>query len=248
MPGVNNLQFITPDWQAPAHIKALCTTRRGGISEDAYNGLNLADHVGDHPEHVMQNRALLCLSLRLPQQPLWLQQTHSITAIDLDHTDLRQGDAAFTSTAATVAVVLTADCLPVLFCNSDGSEVAAAHAGWRGLLNGILEQTVQNMRSNPSDLMVWLGPAIGPHHFEVGEEVRSTFVKQSEDTSVCFKATREGHFLADLYAIARLRLNRLGISLISGGEFCTYSDLESFYSYRRDGATGRQASLIYINK
>jgi hypothetical protein len=248
MPDVNNLKLITPDWQAPAHVKALSTTRHGGISADAYIGLNLADHVGDHPEHVLQNRALLCESLQLPQQPQWLHQTHSIRAIDLDHSGAREGDAAFTSMAGTVAVVLTADCLPVLFCNSDGSEVAAAHAGWRGLLNGVLEQTVQNMRSTPVDLMAWMGPAIGPHHFEVGDEVRAGFVQQSKDTSAFFKPTREGHFLADLYAIARLRLNKLGISLISGGDCCTWSDADSFYSYRRDRDTGRQASLIYINK
>lgn len=243
-----DLQVIVPDWELPAHIRALCTTRHGGVSVDGFSALNLADHVGDNPEHVRQNRARLVQSLILPGQPQWLQQTHSIRAIDLDRDDSRNGDAAYTSSAGTIAVVLTADCLPVLFCNTDGSEVAAAHAGWRGLLNGVLEQTVGHMSSAPDDLLVWLGPAIGPKQFEVGEEVREAFKQHSADNTAFFTATQPGHYLADLYAIARLRLNKLGIRHISGGEYCTYSDSDAFFSYRRERNTGRQASLIYINK
>lgn len=244
----NDLHVIHPDWEAPAHISALCTTRNGGVSTEGFSSLNLADHVGDDLDLVTQNRTRLINKLELPQQPQWLQQTHSIRVIDLDHSESRQGDAAVSSTPGTIAVVLTADCLPVLITNRAGSEIAAAHAGWRGLLGGVLEQTVFQLNSNSEDLLVWLGPAIGPGQFEVGEEVRQAFIQYFADNEPFFSLTRPGHYLADLYAIARYRLNKLGISHISGGNLCTYSDTESFFSYRRDRETGRQASLIYINK
>lgn len=242
------LDIIVPDWPAPAHIRALCTTRGGGVSRGGFASLNLADHVGDVPEHVSENRLRLRQNLHLTSQPQWLHQTHGIEVIDLDRSHSREGDAAVTSTADMIAVVLTADCLPVLMCNTEGSEVAAAHAGWRGLLNGVLEQTVLQMHSSAVDLLVWLGPAIGPQQFEVGEEVRQAFMQHSTDNAPFFAPTHPGHYLADLYAIARLRLNKLGINHIYGGEFCTYSDTQSFYSFRRDRNCGRQASLIYINK
>lgn len=245
---MNELNLIYPEWDVPAHITAFCSTRDGGVSSGGYSSLNLADHVGDNPVHVKTNRARLVGSLRLPQQPQWLQQTHSIRVIDLDKVSSRDGDAAITSTAGTVAVVLTADCLPVLFCNADGSEVAAAHAGWRGLLNGVLEQTVAQMNATPGDLQAWLGPAIGAQHFEVGEEVRQAFVEHTPSNNAYFAPNRRGHYLADLYAIARKRLNKVGISHISGGSLCTYQDSGAFFSYRRDRETGRQASMIYINK
>jgi len=242
------LDIIVPDWPAPPHIRALCTSRSGGVSRGGFASLNLADHVGDVSEHVTENRLRLRQNLHLTGQPQWLHQTHGIEVIDLDRSRSREGDAAVTSTPNLIAVVLTADCLPVLVCNAEGSEVAAAHAGWRGLLNGVLEQTVLQMHSSAVDLLVWLGPAIGPQQFEVGEEVRQAFMQYSADNAPFFAPTRPGHYLADLYAIARLRLNKLGINHIYGGEFCTYSDSAAFFSYRRDRNCGRQASLIYINK
>nr|MDJ0833486.1 peptidoglycan editing factor PgeF [Gammaproteobacteria bacterium] len=207
---------------------------------------NLAAHVDDDPDLVAQNRQQLVTSLELPAEPQWLEQIHSTTVIDLDRTQTRQGDAAITARPATIAAVLTADCLPVLLCNRDGSEVGAAHAGWRGLVGGVVEQSVSAMRSEPAQLMAWLGPAIGPHNFEVGSEVREAFVRQHASAEACFQVNRPGHYLADLYALARLRLELLGIRQISGGEYCTYQDQQRFFSYRRDRHTGRQASLIYI--
>lgn len=245
---MDELNVIIPQWDAPDHVTALCTTRGGGVSEGGYAALNLASHVGDNPIAINQNRRRLLHAIGLPGEPQWLQQTHSIRVIDLDTGTNRDGDAALTRTPDTIATVLTADCLPVLFCNKSGSEVAAAHAGWRGLLNGVLEQTVNAMQSAAIDLMAWLGPAIGPEHFEVGEEVREAFLQHDPQNEAFFSSTRPGHYLADLYAVARLRLNKIGINLISGGEFCTYRDDQFFYSYRRAKQTGRQASLIYINK
>jgi YfiH family protein len=239
-------ELIFPDWSAPASVVACCTTRLGGVSNNGYHSLNLASHVGDEPSRVLRNRDILCQSLQLPGEPQWLEQIHSTRVIHLDREQARDGDAAVTATAGKVSVVLTADCLPVLFCNRDGSEVAAAHAGWRGLVNGVLEQTVQAMQSAPADIMAWLGPAIGPQHFEVGAEVRQAFVDHTIAASNCFVENRPDHFLADLYQLARQRLNNAGIELISGGGYCTYSEDKRFYSYRREKQTGRQASLIYI--
>ena len=237
-----------PDWKVPAHVVAWCTTRTGGVSEGAYAGLNLADHVGDMAGRVERNRQWLRQAAALPAEPEWLKQTHSTRAIDLDHDRSRDGDAAFTATPGVVAVVMTADCLPVLLCNGQGSEVGAAHAGWRGLLDGVLENTVAGMRSAAAELHAWLGPAIGPGHFEVGQEVLDAFAGSTPGSEAHFRANRPGHYLADLYAIARLRLNNAGITHISGGQHCTYRERDRFFSYRRDRQTGRQASLIYIKK
>ena len=241
-----DLELIYPDWDAPEQIQALCTTRYGGVSDGLYTSLNLASHVEDEPAHVSQNRQRLVRQLELPAEPQWLEQTHSTTVVDLDHENQRLGDAAISSTPGSIAVVLTADCLPVLLCNRTGDEVAAAHAGWRGLVNGVIEQTVNAMRSEPGQLMAWLGPAIGPQSFEVGTEVREAFVQRHTQADACFRENRPGHYLADLYALARLRLELLGISEISGGDYCTFEDSQRFFSYRRDRQTGRQASLIYI--
>ena len=242
----HNLELIRPDWNAPAAIEALCTTRSGGVSSGAYASLNLALHVGDDPAHVHENRRLLAGAEQLPSEPQWLQQTHSTKVINLDREEPREGDAAISSTPGSIAVVLTADCLPLLLCSRDADEVAAAHAGWRGLVNGVLERTVAAMRSEPDRLIAWLGPAIGAQSFEVGAEVREAFVQRHAQSEACFSATRPGHYLADLYGLARVRLELLGILDISGGEYCTYEDQRRFYSYRRDKQTGRQASLIYI--
>ncbi|MCK4707315.1 MAG: peptidoglycan editing factor PgeF [Gammaproteobacteria bacterium] len=243
-----DLVCIFPDWPAPESIIACCTTRSGGVSQDGFASLNLATHVEDNVQHVAINRQRLVQALKLPSQPSWLNQTHSVNVIELDADDSTEGDAAITSVADKVAVVLTADCLPVLFCNRQGSEVAAAHAGWRGLLNGVLEQTVLQMKSEATDVMAWLGPAIGPLQFEVGAEVREEFINKDPELHSCFSQNRAHHYLADLYSIARLRLKKLGLSSINGGEFCTFSQADKFFSYRREKITGRQASLIYIKK
>lgn len=242
------LELIIPDWNVPKHVQAVSTTRKEGVSRQGFASLNLACHVNDNPVHVEHNRHLLKQRLELPVEPEWLRQTHSTTVIDLDHDESRDGDAAITTTLGKIAVVLTADCMPVLFCNSQGSEVAAAHAGWRGLLKGVLEQTVLQMNSTPEEILAWMGPAIGPQHFEVGEEVRELFIQHTPDNAHFFSLSRPGHYLADLYSIARLRLNKLGIKQVSGGGRCTYSESSTFFSYRREKVTGRQASLIYINK
>ncbi len=244
----STLNLVQPDWPAPQTVFACCTTRTGGVSEQVFSSLNLATHVDDNLQHVMTNRQRLYSALKLPAEPQWLNQTHSIRVIDLDKDSTREGDAAITATMGKVAVVLTADCLPVLFCNRQGSEVAASHAGWKGLLNGVLEQTVSTMKSAPHDLMAWMGPAIGANRFEVGMEVRDVFLQLDGQLESCFKASRPGHFLADLYAIARIRLKNQGITSIYGGEYCTFTQNELFFSYRREKMTGRQASLIYIKK
>ena len=247
MPLSNN-GLIIPDWDAPEHITAVCSTRHGGDSTGPFSSLNLATHVEDDPELVRRNRQHFKQRLGLPHQPQWLEQTHSTRVIDLDKDSSRDGDAAHTRKARRVAVVMTADCLPVLFTDAAGSEVAAAHAGWRGLLNGVLEQTVACMQSDPAAIMAWLGPAIGPRQFEVGAEVREQFVQQMAAAEACFEQNRGGHYLADLYALARLRLTKSGLTSISGGSYCTFTQAELFFSYRREKVTGRQASLIYINK
>ena len=242
------IPIILPQWPAPANVCAVQTTRSGGFSSPPYAELNLAQHVGDQPEAVRRNRALLHTYLQLEQEPCWLEQTHSTRVVNLDQDTNRDADAALTAMPGKVAAVMTADCLPVLLCATDGSEVAAAHAGWRGLANGILEQTVTTMCTPVHRIIVWLGPAIGPTHFEVGEEVQTAFVQDLAASASAFTPTRPGHYLANLYRLARLRLNRLGIDTIYGGNHCTYSDSSRFFSYRRDKICGRQASLIYIKE
>ena len=242
----SGLECVFADWPAPESVFACCSTRAGGVSLHGFGSLNLATHVGDDGAHVILNRQRLVDVLKLPSQPQWLNQTHSINVIDLDTDDSREGDAAMTRVKGKVAVVLTADCLPVLFCNRQGTEVAAAHAGWRGLLNGVLEKTVQKMKSPAGDIMAWMGPAIGPLQFEVGEEVREAFINNDSESRSYFKQNRASHYLADLYSISRLRLKKLGLLSVYGGEFCTFTQGEHFFSYRKEQKSGRQASLIYI--
>ena len=244
---MNPVDLIVPDWAVSDSIVACCTTRNGGVSQDGYTSLNLADHVADDPFRVVQNRALLRQALNLPSEPEWLNQTHSVDVAHLDRSNTRDADAAITVQPGKVVVVMTADCLPVLFCNQAGTEVGAAHAGWRGLLNGVLEKTVEAMSSNASQIHAWLGPAIGPDHFEVGPEVYRAFTEQDPAMSAYFiPSNKDGHYLADLYSIARARLKKIGLVHISGGEHCTFGDAERFFSFRREKVTGRQASLIYI--
>jgi len=239
--------LIRPDWPAPGNVNALVTTRLGGVSPAPYNSLNLGDHVGDLPENIAANRRLLINTADLPDTPLWLRQTHSTKVINSQHwqTDM-EADAIISSEINRVCAVMTADCLPVLLCDKQGRQVAAIHAGWRGLCDGIIEKTVAQFGGAPEDLLVWLGPAIGPAQFEVGAEVRDAFIAHSADAAAAFQEGKLGHYLADIYQLARQRLKANGIRQIYGGDFCTVSQPEEFFSYRRDGVTGRMASLIWL--
>lgn len=239
-------EVVAAEWPAPAAVRALTTTRLGGYSSGAWAGFNLATHVDDDPAAVAANRALLQQAYALPAEPCWLEQVHGTAVCTAGESDDNCADAAFARGPGSVCAVLTADCLPLLLCDRAGREVAAVHAGWRGLLAGVIEQAVGRFRAPRDSVLVWMGPAIGPRVFEVGDEVRAAFVAEDVDCAGCFTATRSGHWLADLYALARHRLRRLGIESIYGGELCTFSDAERFYSYRRDGATGRMASLIWL--
>ena len=253
------MSFINPQWPAPSSIHVLVSTRAGGVSKHPYDSLNLGDHVGDQIEDVLANRAIFAKAL--PSKPLWLKQTHS-TVVSTPETrkampgDEIDADASVTNIANEVLVIMTADCLPALFTNSKGTVVGAAHAGWRGLCAGVLENTVAEMlrlskESSASDLLVWLGPSIGPASFEVGEDV----VKAFRDSELPFSehafqpiTDKSGKFLADIYRLASDRLQACGVTSIFGGQYCTVRDSEQFFSYRRDGQTGRFASAIWITK
>lgn len=240
------LDFIIPDWPAPAAVRAVTTTRTGGVSLPPYDSLNLGDHVGDDPLAVSTNRRYLYESLDLPAEPRWLKQVHGTCSVDVaGNVSDCEADAAYAHQKGVVCAVLTADCLPVLLCDRDARAVAAIHAGWRGLLNGVIEQTIADMAAE-AELIAWLGPAIGLEAFEVGDEVREAFVSKEAEAAAAFSVSPAGRWLADIYALARLRLQRCGVTSISGGEYCTFSDAERFYSYRRDGQTGRIASLIWL--
>lgn len=239
------MNWIQPDWPLPAQVHAATTLRSGGVSVGGYASLNPADHVNDDPEHVLANRRIIKEMLTLPAEPVWLQQVHGIEVVKADQVrTLPAADASFTDQAGTVCAVLTADCLPVLFCGDSGAVLAAAHAGWRGLQAGVVEQTLLAMRCR--EMSVWLGPAIGPDNFEVGDEVREAFVCHHAAATQAFKGNGPGKWLADIYQLARLQLAELGVDRIYGGGYCTVADARRFYSYRRDGAaTGRMASLIW---
>lgn len=243
----NNSGWIMPGWPAPAIVRAGTTSRHGGVSLPPYESLNLGDHVGDRPEAVRENRRRLCEQQQLPSEPVWLKQIHGVAVVDAATVQgAPEADASFTSRANVVCAVMTADCLPLLLCNKQGTVVAAAHAGWRGLLDGVIEATVLRMNVKGDDLLVWLGPAIGPTAFEVGDEVRDAFIAHDAAATMAFKPSPQGRWLADIYQLARQRLVRLGVTAVYGGHCCTYSDAERFYSYRRNGVTGRMASLIWI--
>jgi YfiH family protein len=239
---------IAVDWPAPSNVKAYSTTRQGGHSAPPYDGFNLALHVGDDPQTVAQNRRLLQEDLCLPQAPVWLEQVHSNQVIELNQVNQTPtADASFTTRAGVVCAVLTADCLPVLFCDVEGGCVAAAHAGWRGLANGILENTVACLPVENSQILVWLGAAISRSAFEVGDEVYQRFIADNPATACAFMPHGQGHWLADLYQLARIRLQAIGVGKVVGGAYCTYSQTDLFYSYRRTPRTGRIASLIYLS-
>ncbi len=237
--------WIEPDWPAPARVRALITTRAGGVSRGAYAGLNLGLGSGDDAGDVARNRA--SLAHWLPAEPLWLRQVHGTTVARADTAEgTPEADAALARAPGRVCAVLTADCLPLLLCDAAGTTVAAVHAGWRGLCSGVIEQALLAIDRPPPSLLAYLGPAIGPAAFEVGAEVRAAFVAADAQAEAAFAPGRPGKFYADLYALARQRLVRGGVTQVYGGGYCTYNERERFYSYRRDGVTGRMASLIWI--
>lgn len=240
-------KLILPDWPAPARVKACSTTRHGGISEFPYDSLNLGTHVGDAAASVAANRQYLVEQAELPQMPVWLEQVHGTRVLHLDGKTVSdvQADAVYSRVAGQVCAVMTADCLPVLFCSSAGDEVAAAHAGWRGLCAGVLEQTLAQFNAGPRSIMAWLGPAIGPQQFEVGEDVKQAFIQIDAQSAAAFTPSGS-KYLADIYLLARLRLQAAGIHAIYGGDHCTVTEKQHFFSYRRDGITGRMASLIWL--
>ena len=242
--------WIVPDWPAPPKVRALITTRAGGVSRGAHAGLNLGERSGDDADAVRSNRA----NLRqwLPAEPLWLCQVHGTTVVEADGAKGNpEADAAIARRPGMVCAALTADCLPVLLCDESGTTVAAVHAGWRGLCAGVIERTLLAMKRAPDSLLAYLGPAIGPAAYEVGAEVRDAFIAAdpagSSGSAAAFAPGRPGKFYADLYALARLRLARGGVARVYGGGYCTYTERERFYSYRRDGTTGRMASLIWMD-
>ena len=246
--------LIIPEWPAPPQVKAFFTTRAGGVSTAAHASLNLGAHVGDAPGNVAENRRRL--RELLPATPVWLNQVHGVNVVVADaaaasgssHRSEVAADASVTTQVRVPCAVLVADCLPVLFCAEDASGVGAAHAGWRGLQLGVLERTVEAMGVDPAKIIAWLGPAIGPDAFEVGPDVFDAFTSASADDALAFQpaADRQGKYLADIYALARRRLQRAGVRRIFGGKLCTVGDPARFFSYRRDGTTGRMAGLFWL--
>jgi YfiH family protein len=248
-----NPAWIEPDWPAPAGVRALSTLRSGGVSAAPYASLNLGGHVGDAPEAVAQNRRTLAAVAGLPSEPVWLAQVHGVEVVDLDaveHEGIsgspRPADAAFTRQTGRICAILTADCLPILLAADSGDLVAAAHAGWRGLAGGVIEATVGALGVAPARLIAWLGPAIGPKHFEVGPEVREALLQGDSGAQDAFVPNVRGKFMADLGALTRRRLVSLGVDRIYGGGHCTFVDGARYFSHRRDGVTGRQATLIWL--
>ena len=257
-------RFLIPDWPAPRRVRAAVSTRSGGVSAPPWDGLNLGSHVGDDPAAVAANRRLLAEALGLARQPVWLEQVHGTHVLVLggdpatdpptDPPTDSTADAALTRERGQVCGVMTADCLPVLLCDRAGTVVAAAHAGWRGLAAGVLRQTVTAMGVAPEDILAWLGPAIGPRRFEVGGEVRAAMLDNAIDAGqrrlipACFTPSpaADGKLLADIYALARAELASLGVVSVYGGGLCTVTDTVRWYSYRRDGVTGRMAALVWL--
>jgi purine-nucleoside/S-methyl-5'-thioadenosine phosphorylase / adenosine deaminase len=248
-----SIGLLTPEWPAPPNVRAAFTLRSGGASQPPFDTLNLGAHVGDDPRAVAQNRRLLSDALRLPAEPVWMEHVHGVEVLELDvnvmhsaaTTDIPSADAALTRSAGRVCVVQVADCLPILLAVRDGSAIAAAHAGWRGLAGGVLEATVARLAVEPAGLIAWLGPGIGAPHFEVGEEVRRAFVAHDVSAAHAFVGNPRGRWQCDLVALARARLVALGVTALFGGEWCTYEDAARFFSYRRDGRCGRMAALIW---
>ena len=244
----DGLPFFQAEWPAPANVKTLVSTRNGGVSQAPYFSLNVGGHVGDLPENVARNREIVQAAVPVP--PAYLNQTHS--SIVLPAADVPgsapEADASFDRTGRAACAVMTADCLPVLLCDRAGTVVAAAHAGWRGLAGGILQNTVAAMQADPGEIMAYLGPAIGPDAFEVGEDVREAFCRLHSSAENAFEGIGGGKYLADIYTLARQILRREGVNLIYGGTHCTVLERDTFFSYRRDGQTGRMVSMIWLEK
>lgn len=240
-------EIIEATWSAPRRVRALCTTRLGGCSDDPFDSFNLASHVGDDARKLARNRKILRKSLNLPSEPSWLEQTHGTHVVNLDQDKLRRADAAITRRTGTVAVVMIADCLPILLCNRAGTEVAAVHAGWRGLINGVIQAAVEQMESPSNQLLAWIGPAISQACYEVGEEVRSQFLARYPRAEAHFVANRAGHWLCDLPGLAADILGQLCVAEIQRADYCSYTDEALLFSYRRNSPTGRMASLIWID-
>lgn len=247
--------YFTPDWPAPANVQTLITTRQGGISKPPYDGFNLGLHVGDEVAAVTHNRQMLSDTADDKLEFQWLKQVHGNKVLVLEQETVpesTEADAIFTRQPELACGVLTADCLSVFFCSEDGAEIAVAHAGWRGLASGVLENTIDKFEAEPKNLLVYLGPVIGPCHFEVGDEVKEAFLDMDLDEifnqeDLLFQAGEtKGKWMADLYALARIILSAKGLTQIYGEPLCTYCEFDRFYSYRRDGATGRFASLIWM--
>lgn len=234
---------VIPDWPAPPNVRAFCTGRKGGFSEGAWSSLNLGSNCGDDPGHVLRNRERL--SEALPSPPLWLNQVHGTTVVKHPGRTVEglEGDAIVSFRPGQVCAILTADCLPVFFCNRAGDRVAVAHAGWRGLAAGVLEETVRALDAEPAELLCWMGPAIGPQVYEVGPELTEAFAGEFPAGFI----PRGDRFLLDIYTLARMKLKAVGVPGVYGGGLCTYSDPDRFFSYRRDGVTGRMASLVWLD-
>jgi polyphenol oxidase len=245
---VSTPALLIPQWPAPPGVRAAFTLRAGGVSAGPYAALNLGAHVGDAAVAVAENRRRAAAALRLTHEPAWLEQVHGVRVADLDRPggEACAADAALTRRAGRACVVQVADCMPVLLAARDASVVAAAHAGWRGLAAGVLEATVRTLAVPAAQLVAWLGPAIGPAHFEVGEEVRAAFLAHDAEAAAAFRANPRGRWQCDLAALARARLRALGVGSVAGGNWCTYADAQRFFSYRRDGRTGRSAALIWL--
>ena len=246
-------EFIHPAWPAPTSVTARVTTRTlAGHSQPPFDRFNLGMHCGDEPGAVAANRERLVELAGLPNPPHWLAQVHGSQVHRIEHALPAAvpalADAVVTGVVGAVLAILTADCLPVLLCARDGSEVGAAHAGWRGLAAGVLEATVAAMHAPPAELLAWLGPAAGPARYEIGAEVYAAFVDCNAQDAACFRPTRSGHWLVDLYALARRRLAGAGVRSVTGGDLCTIADATRFYSHRRDGRSGRMASLIWLRQ
>jgi len=237
--------LIIPDWPAPSNVKAIQTTRKGGYSKMPYDSLNLGGHVGDDAMLVESNRQLL--NPLLPSEPVWLNQVHGVEVVDAAVAScLPNADATYANKPGAVCAVMTADCLPVLLCNESGTEVAAVHAGWKGLLDGVIEAAISKMKSSPEQILAWMGPAIGPQAFEVGDDVRDAFVVADAQAKDAFIAKGEGKWLGDIFQLAKQRLANKGVTQVYGGGLCTYTDQARFFSFRRDNVTGRMATLIWL--
>lgn len=240
---------FVPDWPAPQNVRSLVTTRNGGVSQGVFSSFNLGAHVGDDPFAVATNRERVMALVS--GVPVWLNQVHGTRVFDTASFSAGdrppEADASFSRKAGFVCTVMTADCLPVLFCDLAGTVVATAHAGWRGLLAGVLEEAIAAMDVPGQNLMAYLGPAIGPQAFEVGDEVRSAFVAADETSAAAFRPSVSGKWLADIYLLARQRLAGQGVTRIYGGSLCSASESDRFFSYRRDGQTGRMASMIWLD-